>query len=51
MNNQLNKIPKYIIEEFREIYEAEYGIKLTVKEANDRARKMLRLFRLLLKAQ
>ncbi len=49
--DKTHQIPKEIVEEFREIYETEYGIKLTSKEASDKVRKMLRLFNLLSKAQ
>lgn len=45
------QISEEIIEEFREIYKTEYGVKLTTNEARDRVRKMLRLFRLLSKAK
>jgi len=45
------QIPEEIIEEFRKIYKTEYGVKLTTNEAKDKARKMISLFCLLLKAQ
>lgn len=41
------QIPEEIIEELRDIYKTEYGVKLTTDEARDRAKKMLKLFCLL----
>ena len=44
-------LPKESIEEFRDIYEAEYGERLSFEKAERMAKKTLELFKILLSSE